>query len=717
MINQPTQLFRCTRFVPIAILLALICLMGWQEQATYGQVPTHKQDEALKFSESPSLTESHKFSDFLAKDLQKISLQIDDSSGRPVVRGQVYSVDAFAEKIHRLKHSVNNPGDGELEGCIRDMDINGRPLSIGSSTPFEFTWTSDKGIARVPKTHAHFVVSPDQKEAAFVPVGTQGPVALRPVGLIEFNIDAIPESERKDAKAIVIWKNNLAGFYPVLHPRATVAPGESYPPRDWRLFTYFELVAVIDLNETKSINFPPGEVSVTLITKLQLDSMAAPNNLLDARFTVQLAPNNGIHDILAGQTTTIALKRTTSVAGLFKPSDVPNWDSHSDFIGQIWVEPSHKPFQFPGFSNKTIPYYQSLQGREMKQLRIAANIDGIRYQVNPYGQFATPPLPTGSYAVWTERKRATRYTETPVKKSVEGEGVDVAAPVFEKSGVVTLLVKVKESLEIVEGGEAIIDLGTLDSEKQALERFDPADPALAFTDELSAQPTTHPRSGSSERQPDEAEFGPESSDESTQRIAQEFDRLQQARLLELDRLEKQIQDARRQIEMRSERRSEIIERRFQELNVASTKKESPNKDEHAKDEFVAGIGDSGRPATSLSDFLGQLKKNNRSEYAALLNEEIVSAAILKAMESYDTYYEAHPEFADFKAKFEKCKPLYAKIAETGKYPSGVAFSFFESLADDRGVNYSGLWVRLIVTVEDVTFALPILDLVYGRTGG
>ena len=130
-------------------------------------------------------------------------------------------------------------------------------------------------------------------------------------------------------------------------------------------------------------------------------------------------------------------------------------------------------------------------------------------------------------------------------------------------------------------------------------------------------------------------------------------------------------------------------------------------------------------AKNLTEAIGmyrqQLVKDDHSEYAALISEEKVRAAIGTAIRSYENKLadseKSEEELARSRDYFQIVKPIYEQIAEDGSWPKRCALSGYYRLQGRRGVTYDGLGLRLIVSTPDAEFsgfALPILMLFYGR---
>jgi len=124
---------------------------------------------------------------------------------------------------------------------------------------------------------------------------------------------------------------------------------------------------------------------------------------------------------------------------------------------------------------------------------------------------------------------------------------------------------------------------------------------------------------------------------------------------------------------------------------------------------------------------------DREHYVALVTEERVRSAIRVALESYKlavertsmTYGKDYPWARDKEvlkqaANFEEVvRPVYLEIADKGSWPQGSSFFYLLFKDDDDGVRYDGLSLRLWVDTPggmSKGFALPILDLYYGRFG-
>ncbi len=128
-----------------------------------------------------------------------------------------------------------------------------------------------------------------------------------------------------------------------------------------------------------------------------------------------------------------------------------------------------------------------------------------------------------------------------------------------------------------------------------------------------------------------------------------------------------------------------------------------------------------------------LAADDRENYAPLVTEERVRSAIRVALESYKhvlekralPYGEEYPwaldkevekQFSNFKDVVE---PVYLRIAGGGSWPPGASFVYYLFRVDDNNVRYECLALRLQIETPGAMFqgfALPILDLTYGRFG-
>ena len=149
---------------------------------------------------------------------------------------------------------------------------------------------------------------------------------------------------------------------------------------------------------------------------------------------------------------------------------------------------------------------------------------------------------------------------------------------------------------------------------------------------------------------------------------------------------------------------------------------------------MPGGGDYSR-ASSLKEAVEicrrSLEADGREDYARLVTEERVRAAIKVALECYKhvlerksmPYGEDYPWARDKEVlkqarNFEDVvKPVYLDIADNGSWPRGSSFFHYLFRVDDNQVRYDCLGLRLQIETPGGMFhgfAIPILDLYYGR---
>jgi hypothetical protein len=113
----------------------------------------------------------------------------------------------------------------------------------------------------------------------------------------------------------------------------------------------------------------------------------------------------------------------------------------------------------------------------------------------------------------------------------------------------------------------------------------------------------------------------------------------------------------------------------------------------------------------------------RPEYAALLSEGRVRAAVRNAVKSYEmtAMNITEKRFPGTKEHFEKeIKPVCLRVADKGEWPSGCSIDAYFSLEDERNgekIMYDGMGLSLKIETPNSNFkgfALPVLMLFYGR---
>jgi hypothetical protein len=138
-----------------------------------------------------------------------------------------------------------------------------------------------------------------------------------------------------------------------------------------------------------------------------------------------------------------------------------------------------------------------------------------------------------------------------------------------------------------------------------------------------------------------------------------------------------------------------------------------------------GNGQGYEKCTTLAEAVelvrGQLVQDGKPEYAALLTEARVRAAMQTAIEKTDRNIDDQEKLnAGTKEYWQNiAKPVYLQIIETGKWPANCAFDGFYGVTDKRGISYDGLGLRLTISTPQDKFkgyGLPILDLYFGRGG-
>jgi hypothetical protein len=119
----------------------------------------------------------------------------------------------------------------------------------------------------------------------------------------------------------------------------------------------------------------------------------------------------------------------------------------------------------------------------------------------------------------------------------------------------------------------------------------------------------------------------------------------------------------------------------------------------------------------------QLIDAGKPEYATLLSEERVRAAVRNAVKSYELTAVTITEkrVPGTKEHFEKeIKPVCLRVAERGEWPPGCSLDAYFALEDERHgekIAYDGMGLRLLIETPNSKFegfALPVLMLFYGR---
>ena len=119
----------------------------------------------------------------------------------------------------------------------------------------------------------------------------------------------------------------------------------------------------------------------------------------------------------------------------------------------------------------------------------------------------------------------------------------------------------------------------------------------------------------------------------------------------------------------------------------------------------------------------KLRLDGKSEYAALLSEARIRAAINTAIKSYELNAMAQSErrFPGTKEHFESdVKPVMLKLAKDGIWPEGCSMDAYYRLTEQRDgaeISYDGIGLSIQIETPEAKFkgfSLPILVLFFGR---
>lgn len=277
--------------------------------------------------------------------------------------------------------------------------------------------------------HAHFALSDKGNEAAFVPPNAKGPIRLRPCGKLKL----LPASKKvadESCNVVIVWKNCLAGSYPLLHHQSPEST-----PLDWRLFPYFEITTVIENVSTSKgfeseLYLPPGEVTISVLTDKQLVilNQFKPDYV---KMTRRLFPTTcGIHTIVSSETTEVPIQLGTCLSGDIVPektSPIPNWGKTGSMASLLRFHPAdleplkyelvssaidksglrrlpkvelakeRRAQKYEEFARSADKIVEQLTTDEGKRFRIQNQAGVITAFVDADGKFATVPLPQGVY--------------------------------------------------------------------------------------------------------------------------------------------------------------------------------------------------------------------------------------------------------------------------------------------------------------------------------
>jgi hypothetical protein len=126
--------------------------------------------------------------------------------------------------------------------------------------------------------------------------------------------------------------------------------------------------------------------------------------------------------------------------------------------------------------------------------------------------------------------------------------------------------------------------------------------------------------------------------------------------------------------------------------------------------------------TTLTDAVqlakGQLAQDGKREFAALLSEDRVLAAIQTAIKREDMTIDSEEKQSSASKEYWQnvVKPIYLSIVQARKWPADCSFDGFYQLTDGP-ITYDGLGLRLTIKTPNGKFngsSLPILDLFFGK---
>jgi len=354
---------------------------------------------------------------------ETVPTKLKTPDGSPAANAVVFSVN----KLQRPLKMVNR-GAKFLPSPI---DASAREI-IGTEDRSEFSGAhaDEDGVVQLDRQNcAHLVVDQSGDAMAFVPRGSQGDVHLRKCGRVQMDysliqkvflrqaqdsiarnpgsidnpirgshsqppvidVKKVMQEGLKDVVVIANWKNSLAGTYAVVESELD----------EYRLYEWFEVQFLFDEPQAE-VAVPPGEVSVGLLSKEQVEEMCKfrfeKSEVLLHKTLRGLCVSSGIHSVQSGQTINpLALFGVCASGRISQRQKYPKWEQNKIFEGGS-VSGSAMNIPVPSSFALKNPdnYVDWLLTKEgiLRRIRIANQVAWF----NNDGTFMTPPYASSSYS-------------------------------------------------------------------------------------------------------------------------------------------------------------------------------------------------------------------------------------------------------------------------------------------------------------------------------
>ena len=268
-----------------------------------------------------------------------------------------------------------------------------------------------------------FIQSHDGTETAFVPPGARFPVRLRKC--VKLKIDNSVLASNKDlgkASVTIVWKNCLAGSYPLLYlPNSVYESNPDLPPMDWRIYPYFEFVTYIDdidlsLECDLELLLPPGEVSISVLTDKQRAEIEKFNPAI-SKSRRHFPATSGLVTISDANTVQVPLKIGACIKGKIveqknASSPLPDWAGGKRNYMMRFRETPSATVSYPHFRNDKKTFAQKYRQFQSSVPQIVRKLTSrskgfnfrqqnqtgvIAVMFDREGNFISVPLPNGDY--------------------------------------------------------------------------------------------------------------------------------------------------------------------------------------------------------------------------------------------------------------------------------------------------------------------------------
>ena len=351
-------------------------------------------------------------------------------------------------------------------------DENGRTIKLGSAIDGgRFFAADDKGQFECPASlTSFFIQSADGTEAAFVPPGFKFPIRLKKCASLKINNSILAKEKAAFGKGsvTVVWKNCLAGAYPLLYaPKSN----SDLPPRDWKIYPYFSILTQVDDVDLSSefefeLRLPPGEVSISVLTDKQREHLETyqPKILKSRR---HFPSTCGIVSLTSGNKTEVPLQLGTCIRGRIiekekAASPLPNWSPGARAYSMRFRGAEEANVAYWKSKNRKPTYEDKYREYQKSVPQIVNELtsmpDGFKFRIQTHagviaamfdsdGNFTSVPLPNGSYY-----GDLTSFDRTRVKQS-NATDEEIKIPPGYK--VVSVKVSLDEWDELIKNGDHV----------------------------------------------------------------------------------------------------------------------------------------------------------------------------------------------------------------------------------------------------------------------